>query len=224
MTRPDVRVSVAVQHHPARLAMLGPLLAALPGAHVVSDPDPLGDRSPWRTYRAALASVPSWATHRVVLQDDVAVCRSFAAAAALTAAARPDDLVALWHGGLPRENLPRIDRARERGVLFAEIATRQWVPAVALLWPAALARSVIEWADRQDWKREPRADDEVLGRAVRDLAVPVLAVVPSLVEHDDVAASTLGQRARAGRDRGRVAHCWIGDGDPLALDWTASAA
>ena len=51
----------------------------------------------------------------------------------------------------------------------------------------------------------------------------MLACVPSIVQHEDIAPSVAGQKARAGVDDTRVAAHWIGDRDPLELDWNAGA-
>lgn len=216
-------IAYLVQHHPARTALLDRLLPALPeGAVVVSDPDPDGEPNPWRTYEACLeAAADLDATHAVILQDDATPCSRFALAVEAAVAARPDRLLVLWHGGQPREHILSIDRALDAGEAWIEMWSRRWVPAVALVWPLRLVCPVVCWVREAEYPPQLRADDETIGNALRALGEPPpLACVPSLVEHDDMQPSLVGQRAKFGLDPARVAHRFIGAGDPLALDWS----
>lgn len=219
-----LRVSIAVQHHPSRADLLPALLAAIGDAEVVTDPEPDGRPHPWRTYREALDSTPDDATHRMILQDDITPCRNFPAALAAAVEARPGSVLALFHGGNPRENAPLLDRALAAGETWVRLNSRRWIPAVALVWPVRLVCPVVCWVEEQNYPGAFRADDEIIARALRALGEDVLACVPSIVQHEDVVPSVTGQRARGGVDRGRVAAHWIGDQDPLGLDWTAGAA
>ena len=78
-------------------------LAPLP-VEVVTDPEPDGVLSSWRTYRLALETFPDEATHVLVLQDDATPCRDFAKALPSVIAAAQDfsgedALLALWAPG-----------------------------------------------------------------------------------------------------------------------------
>src|SRR4051794_7844007 len=99
------KLAVAIQHHPARAELLPPLLRALQPASclIARDPDPSGRPNSWRTYRRALELAPSWASHLLILQDDVTPSRWLPISAPRVAAARPDALVALFVGGRPQE-------------------------------------------------------------------------------------------------------------------------
>lgn len=217
---------MTIQHHPKRAGLLDDLLAAVGDAVVVTDPEPQGAMNPWRTYRACLetaADLPDIG-NVAVLQDDVTPCRRFRDALEAAVAARPNRVLALFHGGAPRENLSALARAHAAGETWVELNSHRWVPAVAVVWPIRLVCPVVCWVEEQDFPRGLRADDEILGRALRDLDEPVLACVPSIVQHEDAVPSLMGMRARAGGDPARVAAFWVGDADPLDLDWTAGAA
>lgn len=212
---------VLVQHHPRRAELIAPLLAAVPVASVVADPDPDAYRSPWRTYRECL-SRPMTATHRVVLQDDVTVCRNFLPALDLVIAARPDNPIVLFVGGHPLPMVERMQNACAADRTFADWPTDSWVAAVAVIWPVRTVAPVVEWVDAQRWPVEFSADDEILGRATRALGIPVVATVPSLVQHPDMVESVTGRRRAAyGENLDRVAWCFADDAgcDPLELDW-----
>lgn len=214
-----VRLSVAVQAHPARSELAEALAGAIGDAEVVYDEDESGFPSPWRCYRVALERTPSWATHRLVVQDDATVCRNFAAAAELAVSAQPDGLVVFWHGGQPRENLLAIDRSLAAGCPWAPLNPQRWIPVVAVSWPADLIEPALEFVDEQGWPPQFRADDEIVGRIARHLGVDVCATVPSLVEHEDEVPSLVGKRTAHGRDKGRVAAHFIDAGDPLEISW-----
>lgn len=218
-------ISICIQHHPRRADLLTGLLSALTPAkvQVIRDPDPSGPAGPWRTYRRALETTPAWASHRVILQDDVTLCRSFFSTLERALAARPDQLVALCVCARPRISARRIHSAAHDGRSWAVLDISRFVPVIALAWPAELIAPALEWVDQQTWPREFTADDEIVGRAARALRLEVLATVPSLVQHEDMVPSLIGRRVLAGgRDPGRVAALFVaGNADPAAIDWTA---
>lgn len=216
-----IAVSVAVQHHPRRARLLPGLLARLDGLpiDVASDPEPDAAPSAWRTYRHALETTPGWATHRLIVQDDTEPCPWFPEVAAAAIAARPDRPIVFFHASQPADNALRIRVAAHKGLPFAELNPQRWVPVVALSWPAPLIRPALDFAASQKWPEAFQADDEIVARCYRHLRVQTLATVPSLVEHPDREMSLLGLRARAGRDRSRVAFCWVGDCDARTIDW-----
>jgi hypothetical protein len=217
----DPVLSVAIQAHPARADLAAGLAAKLAAACPVTvwDPDPGGDPSAWRTYRAALERTPVGVSHRLVVQEDAEPCPGFVAAVGRAVRARPDRLLCFFHGGQPRENVRRIFAAARRGEAWAVLDPARWVPTVALFWPAGLVTEALAYVDAQSWPGRFRADDEIVGRFVRALDVRVLASVPSLVEHPDLVPSLLGRRAAGGRNPDRVACCWIGECDAASIDW-----
>lgn len=189
---------------------------------VIRDPDPTGDRHPWRTYRLALETTPEWATHRVILQDDVTPCRDFPAHLRAAVSARPDRVVCLCVCGRPTVAARDIARARERGDAWIRLHRNQWVPVIGLVWPAYMIRPALDWIAEQKWPREFYADDEIVGRVTRGLGQSVLATVPSLVQHEDQVPSLIGKKARAGADPGRVAAFFLDD--PGQIDWSRGPA
>ncbi len=224
--RPQPNIAVIVQHHPNRADLLPDLLLALGDAIVIPDIDPQGFPHPWRCYQACLeaASDLPHATHACILQDDVTPCRAFREALAAAVAARPDRVLVLFHGGAPRQNVLRLTRALASGETWVELAASPWVPAVAVVWPIRLVCPVVCWVEEQEYPRGFKADDEIIGRALRAFDETVLVCVPSIIQHEDVVPSLAGQKARGGADPNRVAAYWIGDGDPLELDWDSGAA
>lgn len=215
-----MRLSVAIQHHPARSEILSRVISGLTPLHaeVVRDPEPDGDRHPWRTYRLALERTPEWATHRLIVQDDALPCVSFPALLRAAVEAQPDRLLALCVCGRPTLCARDALAANARGDAWIVLRRNQWVPVIALVWPARLVRPALEWVAGQSWPREFYADDEIVGRIARGLGETVLATVPSLVQHEDVTPSLIGKRHRAGGDPGRVAALF--HPDPGLIDWS----
>lgn len=221
--RDAVSVSFAVQHHPDRRGILVPLLAALDGAaEVVEDPDPTAKRrSPWRCHRHVLETTPEWATHRVVLQDDVVPIPGFTRIAARALTVMSDRPVAFFVAGQPGESAAAVLRAGQRRRSWAVLPPDRYVPCPALAWPVELIAPVLEWIDGQKWRDEHTADDEILSRAFSALKIRVMATVPSLVEHPDKVPSTLGKRVSGGRSPNRVACCPPPEGCDLdECDWS----
>lgn len=214
------KLAIAVQHHPKRAELLEPLLCAIGGNCLVArDPDPDGKPNAWRAYRHALELAPGWASHFLIIQDDARVCSSLALSASLVADARPEALVALFVGGRPQEAAQKLLRACRDDRSLCLIGARRWVPVVGLLWPRPIIESALAFVDAQRWPEAFNSDDEIVGHIARNLGLEVWATVPSLIEHEDLVPSVVGRRARGGHDRGRVAACFIGDGDPLAIAW-----
>lgn len=222
-------LSIAIQHHPKRPELLGPLMAAMtpgPPPNIVFDPDPNNPHpSPWRTYRRALEETPAWASHRLIVQDDALVCRSFPLAAQRAVAARPEAVVVFCVLGAPKSWAMRVITAANSDSPWAELhfgAVRTWLPVVATSWPANVIRPALDYVDSRSWPNPFRADDEIAGRIVTDLKLKVLATAPSLVDHPDVVPSSMGRRtAQGGLNPNRVAACFIDDSccDPLSIDW-----
>jgi hypothetical protein len=219
-----VTIAIAVQHHPRRGELLPPLLQALEPCpvDVVSDQDPGGRLCTWPTYRRALELTPAWATHRLVLQDDVEFCPGFLPVLDRVVAARPDRLVALCVCGNPAPSAYAVRQAHVRGESFVELPKDRWVPTIALVWPAQLIVAALEFVDAARWPATFLADDEIVMRVCEGLGIRALACVPSIVEHPDRVHSVMSKRrASGGANPGRVAACFVPAGvDPLDLAWT----
>jgi hypothetical protein len=201
-------LSIAVQHHPSRQHLLGPLLARLGECEIVSDPDPDGKPSPLRCYLEALRRTPSSASHRLVVQDDTWPVSDFRAKAESLLEERPDGLVCFFVPGSAGGGMNRVRRASIAGERWARLGAGGWIPAVATCWPCHLIDPFLEFAAHPKFVKE-RADDGMIARFVkhqrRALKIEVWATVPSLVEHPDLVPSLIGKRHGAGTIRWRVA-------------------
>lgn len=208
-----IRLSIGIQHHPARpelphrlLAQLGLMRLGAPASYdIVNDPEPFGPACPWRTNREAWRRTPEWCTHRLVIQDDAIPCRGFLRKARHAIAEHPDEPISFFYG----VNSFPLDMAGYRAALLEgsqwfALPRQGWVPCVALVLPKARALDLAEF-ELPHHARPHVADDEVVLEwcVARDLSA--WATVPSLVDHDDTAVSTMG--GHVGTERG--AYCFI---------------
>jgi hypothetical protein len=160
-----------------------------------------------------------------VIQDDTIACRNFAPALERVAEANPDTPVLLFISRIPRRtyNLASLRYGKSR---YVDHHLQDLVHVVAILWPVEVARSFIEWVDANERRLPHRgmlttSDDAIVTRWMRLTSTRLRVTVPCLVEHPDDVPSTVNQhKVRHGRDSGRTAAYWIGDGDPLDLDWS----
>lgn len=213
-------VHVRVQSAPGRPAALERLLRSLdcPAEVVVDNSSP---PNPWSGYQKCLSDLPD-CTHLAIIQDDTVACRNFHQAAARVAEAHPDAIVCLFLGGLPRRTSRRAQEAAARDRSTCLLHPSDFLPVVATMWPRDAAAQFLQWARENPLKLghpNPRSDDAVAGRWMRFNRPKVICTVPSLVEHPDDMPSTIGKRASAGANKARVAAMWIGDRDPLEIDW-----
>lgn len=177
--------------------------------------------SPWAGYRKCLTGPPE-CSHLLILQDDVTVARNFAPAVETIAWANPDTPVCLFLARLPRDASAQAAKAMKQGRRYVNLNWRSFLPVVAVLWPRHKAVEFLEWAERNPQlpgQREPRSDDAVGGRWKMITRQTVRACVPSIVEHPDMVASTIGRTAQWGKDAGRVA--FLLAADAAEFDWSA---
>lgn len=177
----DVTLTGAVMAHPKRREAAIKLAGGV--LDVVTDPDPGGRPSAFRTSLLAWSSIPEGATHHVLLHDDMVLSSTFFERATLAAQAMPDAALALFAFWNSRNGA---------AVRLGALAGARWVrgageytPVAALLLPRRVAEGYVEWArDRGDtWP-----DDVLMGRYLRQAGVPVYVAVPSLAEHEDLAS------------------------------------
>ncbi|TDD00852.1 NAD-dependent epimerase/dehydratase family protein [Nonomuraea deserti] len=150
---------------------------------VVTDPDPAGRPSAFRTSLLAWSSIPEYATHHVLLHDDMALSGRFFERAERAARAMPGAALALFAFWNSRNGA---------AVRMGALAGARWVrgageytPVAALLLPRQVATGYVEWARDRD---ETWPDDVLMGRYLRQAGVPVYVAVPSLAEHEDLAS------------------------------------
>lgn len=200
----QIGLSIAVQHHPARAALIPHLVYLLGDCEVLEDPDPTNPKpSPWRTYRRCLELTPAHATHRLIVQDDAIPCEGFREKAEAAIAEHPDALIAFFVPGSTAGGRNRMIRAARQGERWTALGYGGFIPVVATSWPVELIAPFLEWVDAK--RIVHAADDGLVGRWARRAHPPIMATVPSLVEHPDTVESLIGKKAAGGANKARVA-------------------
>jgi hypothetical protein len=182
----QTRLSVAVMYHPSRTVSAREVAdhcAAL-SPRLVPDPDPTGPPSPLRTAKRAWAACPDDATHHLVLQDDLVLADDFAAHLAAVVRRRPEHGIALYVNRNSPRNSYLFRRAAAVGARFAPVSSFEYTPTLGFLLPAGHARHLAAYLRTipDEW----RDDDEAVTVFCRDRGIPVVAAVPSLIEHGDL--------------------------------------
>ncbi|WP_153262594.1 NAD-dependent epimerase/dehydratase family protein [Nonomuraea phyllanthi] len=176
-----VRLSGAVMAHPKRREAAARLAGDL--FDVVTDPDPGGRPSAFRTSLLAWSSIPDESTHHILLHDDMVLSSTFFERAERAARAMPEAALALfafWNS--------RNGAAVRQGALAGArwvAGAGEYTPVAALLLPKQVAEGYVEWARGRG---DTWPDDVLMGRYLRQAGVPVYVAVPSLAEHEDLAS------------------------------------
>ncbi|MGW4964233.1 NAD-dependent epimerase/dehydratase family protein [Nonomuraea sp. NPDC004186] len=177
----NVRLSGAVMAHPQRREAAARLAGDV--LDVVTDPDPGGRPSAFRTSLLAWSSIPGDSTHHFLLHDDMVLSSTFFQRAERAARAMPHAALALfafWNS--------RNGAAVRQGALAGArwvAGAGEYTPVAALLLPKEVAEGYVEWAAGRG---DTWPDDVLMGRYLRQAGVPVFVAVPSLAEHEDLAS------------------------------------
>jgi hypothetical protein len=204
-------LTIAIQHTPLHSnrcewvrAMVSQLSAENPQIPLTIVEDSEGEGC-WPTHRRALLAAGS-ASHHLVLQDDVGLCRDFIASVAKVIRARPGNLISLY------TNTTAVFRARARREAWIEKAG---ICGPAMIWPKDLIREFLDW-------QEAHIDRAFAWDTVRvsmwliKTSKKAFATVPSLTQHLGCGLSTLGLNGRS-----KVAAWYIGaDRSALGIDWS----
>jgi hypothetical protein len=171
-------------------------------------------------YLQALSDPPD-CSHLLVVQDDVQICSNFAPALERIVASRPENPISLFLARLPEVAAKDATRAMKANQRYIRLRSRAFVPVVALLWPIEESQDFLEFVSDTGGPRlaSKRSDDAAVWQWMANRRKAVYVTCPSLVEHPDNVPSTIGRRARWGKDKGRVALFYIGEQDPLELEW-----
>jgi GR25 family glycosyltransferase involved in LPS biosynthesis len=178
--------------------------------------------------RAALEADSPYA---VVLQDDTVVCKNFTPALERIIEVYPDIPVCLFVSGNKTKTLRHYTNSMRAKWRYAPIWFQDYMPVVAVLWPRHKIEEFLEWSTDRKIKglAEPyRSDDAVVGAWMKFTHQTVLATVPSLVQHpDDTLSVKWNAESKVPSGTGnkrRRAFWYIGDDDPLDLDWSRNLA
>jgi hypothetical protein len=178
------RISAAVMAHPSRLPQARALRDRYPelGLEIITDNDP-ERRHSRDTARRAWAAATPYATHHLVVQDDIELADDFAARMLAAVSARPDQALSFFaEWGSRTAGVVRL--AALEGANWATIVDG-YVPTQAVVMPAEAARGYAESAIDPD-----QPDDVALARWLTAEGITALVSVPNLVQHLDLPSLT----------------------------------
>jgi hypothetical protein len=217
----DRTVQIRIQHRPGRES-INRLLDLLPPEVVVIE-DAEDPPNPMRGYMKCLSGLPDTG-HVAVLQDDTVPCSNFASALELIADSNPDIPVSLFISSVPRRTYTKamLKHGRSR---YVDAHPQDLVHVVAVLWPVHKAREFSEWIianpKRIRGDQLSTSDDANVTRWMQLTSQTIRYTIPSIVQHpDDVPSIVNETKKKDGRDSGRTSSVFIGDEDPLKLDWS----
>jgi len=159
----------------------------------------------WPTYRRALEAAGD-ASHHLILQDDLELCRDFIGSVKQVIRARPNNLIALY------TNSKAVSTARARGESWIE---KSGVSGPSVIWPVHLIGEFLEW---QDIHVDPafQWDTVRVSMWLIKTCKRAFATVPSLTEHLGYMSSTMGLNTPL-----KIATWYIGaDQSALGIDWS----
>lgn len=206
----SARLSIAIQHTPQYAdrrqwvqSMVAQLKKEMPNVPVLVIKDTRRE-GPWPTYLRCLAAA-NGASHHLVLQDDLGLCRDFLLSIKEVIRRRPNDLIALY------TNSATVFKARNRVEFWIEKST----VAGPVIWPRKLIGEFVEWQSAHI-AEEFRWDDARISMWLTKTSRRSFATVPSLVQHLGHGSSLLGLNGRL-----KTAAWYIGDYHSAAnIDWS----
>lgn len=206
-----IDLSIAIQHTPNRAdrrewaqAMVGQLRSEDPNIPIAVIEDTQLEGC-WPTYRRALGAAGD-ASHHLVLQDDLGLCRDFIRSVKEVIRVRPKNLIALY------TNASAVSIARDRGESWIE---KSGVSGPAVIWPRDLIGEFLQWQDSHI-ACNFEFDTVRVSMWLIKTSKRAFATVPSLTQHLGCESSALGLNSPS-----KVATWYIGeDRSALGIDWS----
>lgn len=212
----NIKLAVAIMAVPEREAEVRAIQRDLGvPAMVVWENGDQAYGKPWGTARrgwAWLAGQP--ATHGLLLQDDIALCRDFYRTAVRLVRLRPEACLSLFS---PRGK-PSEDAAARRVSWYAR-NSGPW--GQAILMPVPWIQEFLSW-EQATINPQYRHDDSRVGFWLGTKRRPTYYTVPSLVQHVGHARSVAGNPRWVPSIGERTASVTLSPGvSGLSVDWTA---
>ena len=159
---------------PARAKNISILTSTLPEMTVVWDDRPNGGDALYTARKAWLAPSSEEETHRLVLQDDVILCKGFRAIVDKIINAQPNlpiTLLSLYGFPVKTQTSPYYYTSYLHG------------PGIIL--PKKYIKPCFDWIDTQTDERLLPHDDLLITEYFRTHHIPMLTVFPNIIQHPD---------------------------------------
>jgi len=166
----------------------------------------------WPTVRKAWKfGLASGATHHLVVQDDALASKNFLETVHRLIEIKPDELICFF------SMRKAAQQARARGEHW--FTTNDGCFGISLCFPIEFLAALVRW-ERTHVKPDCPHDDTRVANYLKygPIKKRVWHPSPSLIEHAAPSDSILGNSHPH-----RVAKVWVGDQDPLEIDWSLGA-
>lgn len=162
---------------------------------------------PWANALKAWTRPKSGATHQLVLQDDIVICRNFVKTVERLCELRPNHPLSLFT--MRKGSADAI----ERGTQWVQVEYGVWGQATVL--PTSLIPKMLRW-NRENVHEDYRMDDSRISLWMEANRIPAFAPAPNIVDHLD-GHSVVGHKTPLSRK----SRSFIGEEtDGLSVDWT----
>ena len=175
---------------------------------VIYDDRPNGGGTYYTCRKAWSAPMPDDVTHRIVLQDDLALCNDFMQIADRMVTAHPDVFFTLF---CPRVHFE--DRLPESPYLIVK-GYNTWGQGIIL--PREYIKKVMRFSD-EELGTDFQWDDGQYAWYAKENSIPIMTTVPSLLQHLCPTESTLGYN-----NKNKVSKVWNGE-DISGENWEAKS-
>lgn len=162
----------------------------------------------WYGHLGAMNTIPSNATHHLVIEDDVSLCADFMHTLYAAVEANPNNMISIY-----------ASRAQSKKVEWAHRNKTAWfvddcgASGQGVLFPRKLLFEFILWCDRYCPDEMPYEDTRLWGWMYENRLL-MWNTVPALIEHTLPMNSSLGFN-----NKGKIAADFLGD-DPRTIDFT----
>lgn len=166
----------------------------------------------WYGVQQARKLMDKTSTHHLVLQEDVLLCNNFFAAVEEILKILPHHIISFYN---LKSERAKHDWATKKG--YSWVVNDAGSAGPAILMPADYVYSFLKFSDK--WVApETKYEESRLWGWQKVNNIHTWVSNPNLVEHLGSMSSTLGFNSF-----GKTAVNYIGDADPLSIDWTKGA-
>ena len=199
-----LNLAITIMGDIRRKDMVDAMKVQLPMAEVVMDTDQSGT---WPTAKRAWLKGEG-ATHNLVVQEDIGLCKDFLAGVESAHQANPFEIISFFSMSSV------IKKAHEKGKSWAKFRSLSW--AQAILMPMDLVFKFMDW-EEDNVRPSFNGDDARISLYALHHDLDVWHTVPSLVEHLGWDEGIAGNPAKLG-GRPRVASMFC-EGSAAEIDW-----
>lgn len=209
----NIKLSISIMHcswNVDRVIMLNDIVRKLGNISLLSGfsiSDDIDKKNIWWNCKQAWSQVPDNSTHHLVLQDDMMPCKNFIPTLYEIIRLNPDKIIHIF--------------ASNKAVMDALDQGKRWYTTPDGSWGGSviLPRKHFgwcQWADEHFNDFSPICDDTRMDYYAICNQELIWSVAPSLIEHIGYDKSLIGNAPMSWR----LSRKYIGDEDPLDIDWS----